>query len=100
MQLNDKYGYIDPSGHFVIPCSYKQALDFSDGLAAVLDPSGKWGYINTAGNYILQPKYDRASAFNHREAIVGFRGKLMIIDPIGKKIREIVEQDEDAGRSR
>lgn len=39
-----RYGFIDMAGNEVAPCIFEEALDFSQGLAAVMT-DGKWGYI-------------------------------------------------------
>ena len=38
---NLKYGFIDKTGHLVIPCQYDDAGDFSEGLASVMEESWK-----------------------------------------------------------
>jgi WG containing repeat len=48
VQVGGKYGYIDRTGHLVIPAQFYRAEEFSEGLAAVgLESSfpEKWGYI-------------------------------------------------------
>jgi hypothetical protein len=50
----DDWGYIDPTGNFVIAPQYRKALDFSeDGVAVVLDKKSKqFEFINTKGEKI------------------------------------------------
>lgn len=50
-------GYVNDKGEVVIPCRYKSAGDFSEGLACVEDKDGSWYYINTQGQQVSR-KYD------------------------------------------
>jgi hypothetical protein len=45
-----RWGYIDRAGNIMISAVYKEAQDFSDGLAAVMNENDSWGYIDTKGN--------------------------------------------------
>ena len=59
MALNDKFGYIDKDGNFVIPMQYDNASSFNPehGLASVsLD--GKWGVISKDGSVVVPIEYD------------------------------------------
>lgn len=49
-----KYGYINEMGYRIIPFIYDEALEFSNGLAAVKDENGTWGYINMEGEEIIK----------------------------------------------
>jgi hypothetical protein len=52
------WGYKDSEGNIVIQPGFKDAKEFSEGLAAVLDAKKeKWTFINSAGNYIFEPRY-------------------------------------------
>lgn len=51
VSVGDKYGYIDRTGKLVIPASYTEASNFSDGCAAVSTADGKWGVIDTKGTF-------------------------------------------------
>ncbi len=51
------YGYIDKSGRQVIPCTYEEAEDFSEGLALVeimTDEGDSYYYINNRGDKVLK----------------------------------------------
>jgi len=48
-------GYIDPTGRMAIAADYKQARDFSEGLAAVRYDDGGWFYIDRKGKSIIHP---------------------------------------------
>lgn len=52
--LDSKWGYLSTvSGKIVIPASYAEVWDFSEGLAAVVDDKGKIGYINQTGEIVF-----------------------------------------------
>jgi len=46
--FDGKYGFIDITGRYVIPLNYKDAHNFSNGIAQVLN-DGKWIYIDLSG---------------------------------------------------
>lgn len=80
----NKYGYIDPEGHLVIPFIYDWGWhDFSEGLQAV-KKDGKWGFIDADGNVVLPFKYDYADYFHDGKAEVKLKGKTGYIDRRGK----------------
>lgn len=69
-RFNGVYGYINKAGLVVIPPQFDNALEFSEGLAAVevdgrLVMSGKvqkWmpgrcGYIDHSGKFVIQPQF-------------------------------------------
>ena len=64
------YGYIDYKGIEVIPCKYKTALPFNDGLAAVENDNG-WGYIDITGKVIIPLVYDMATMHRYGYAFLG-----------------------------
>jgi WG containing repeat len=55
-QLKDKWGYIDPSGNFLIPPQFDCAEPFVDGVA-IVELKKRFGYIGTDGRYLINPKY-------------------------------------------
>jgi hypothetical protein len=59
---DQKEGFVDTKGNWVIPPQFRLAEDFIDGVAPVV-PEGtdKWGAIDKRGNLIIPPKYDMAS---------------------------------------
>lgn len=76
------YGYLDEQGEMVIPNIYKQAHNFSEGMAAVCvryeyllkendyDVISEWGYINSNGEMVIPPIYLDAAAFSEGLAAV------------------------------
>jgi WG containing repeat len=55
---NDKYGYIDKTGKFVIQPQFTRAGDFSEGLAPVMPIGAIWpgnlAYINQKGQIVIK----------------------------------------------
>ncbi|OHD53420.1 MAG: hypothetical protein A2014_04025 [Spirochaetes bacterium GWF1_49_6] len=87
MMLN---GYIGKSGEVKIPFRYKDARDFSEGLAAVITTNaggyGKWGYINLKGEMVIAPQFDTALDFHEGLAAVRVGSKWGYIDRNGKYV--------------
>lgn len=50
-----KWGYIDRSGRVVIKPRFRQAFDFSGGIAMVMLTDKKMGYIDKTGKYVWKP---------------------------------------------
>jgi hypothetical protein len=69
VQLNQKWGFIDPSGDLVIPAEYADVKPFSDGLAACR-VSGRWFFINTKGERVFDRGFFRAGKFSEGLAAV------------------------------
>jgi len=57
VRLNNKWGFIDTKGNFVIEPIYIKVGDVSERIIAVNTDGefGKWGYINTKGEWIWKP---------------------------------------------
>ena len=54
VEINGKWGYINPDGEFVIEPSFKNAYDFENGLAKIQDKkTSKYGYINKSGELVV-----------------------------------------------
>ncbi len=52
--MNDtgKWGYISKTDKVVIPCQWKSADPFFDGVATVWDDNGKCGFIDKTGKIV------------------------------------------------
>ena len=61
--IGDKYGFMDTNCHMVIPAQYAEAMQFSEGLAAV-KIGGKWGYIDERGSLVIPPEFAGAWFFS------------------------------------
>jgi hypothetical protein len=81
IKVNDKYGYIDKTGKFVIEPQFDFAQNFSDGLALIAYekervyygvnvPYNICGYIDKKGKVVIQPKYELADNFSEGLAAV------------------------------
>ena len=72
VKIGGKYGYINPTGEFVINPQFGNAGRFSEGLAHVdIGVFGyKWGYINKAGERVIKPQFYRAESFSEGLAAV------------------------------
>lgn len=73
--IEDKWGYIDSSGEYVIEPQFLYAGPFSDeGLAAVQDAESElWGYIDNFGDWVIYPQFVCAFEFKDGMAKVGER---------------------------
>lgn len=69
--FEDRLGYIDSNGKFVIPplieidplSLYREGTyQFVEGLARMM-VNHRWGYINTEGKYVIPPQFDGADNF-------------------------------------
>lgn len=67
VKIGGKYGYINPVGEFVIPCSFQNAYDFSKGLAAVMT-DGLYCFIDTTGKIVIPAKFTDTGPFNDLES--------------------------------
>ena len=52
------WGFIDYSGEIVIPCRWNHVMDFSEGLARVVDENRKYGFINHQGELVIPCRFD------------------------------------------
>ena len=81
------YGFAGKSGKVVIPCQWKLADEFSEGLAAVKDANGKWGYIDKTGTIVIKCQWELANNFSEGLALVGnTQGMCGYINNVGETI--------------
>jgi WG containing repeat len=75
----NKWGFIDPSGRFVIKPQFDEVSYFREGLATVTfwDQSKanrhKQGYLDKTGKIVIKPQFDVAQFFSEGLAAVGVR---------------------------
>jgi len=90
-----QYAFIDRTGALLFPLRFPDALDFSEGVAAVGD--GKhWGFINKAGVFEIPLRFDAVGSFS--EGLARFRDgmKWGFIDRTGRiVIRAQYERADD-----
>ena len=53
----DRWGLIDRMGAFAVAPKYRWALDFSEGLASVMDDTGRYGSIAREGKVVIAPQF-------------------------------------------
>ena len=81
-------GFLNKDGEEIIPCKYKYADAFSDGLARVQSKEG-WGFVNKDGEEIISCKYEDADYFwfGAETAEVKLNGEWITIDKTGKQVQ-------------
>lgn len=79
---NDHFGFINSNGKVVIDIKYKNALNFSEGMAAVREEY-RFGYINHIGEFVIKPIFDAAEPFDSGLAKVYVNGSPAIINKSG-----------------
>ena len=71
VKINDRYGFINTTGKFVVQPIYLIASSFKEDRALVMDPANSlYGFIDKAGKYAVQPKYVDALPFINGVAFV------------------------------
>ena len=83
--ITETYGYINKKGEIEIPSQYKEASDFSEGLACVKTESA-YGFINKKGIFTIQPQYEGCCDFNNSLAHVTTSDEGCYINKSGEKI--------------
>lgn len=78
------WGFVDLDGQVVIPPVYRDALAFSEGLAAVRLPGTGWGYIDKVGQLQIPFMYDTAGFFSEGVAPVELDGQVGYINTSGQ----------------
>ena len=92
VMIGKLFGYIDHKGNVVIPPIFRDAGQFSEGLASVLTTDYQRGYIDKAGLLVIKLSFARGGPFNDGLATlaVEWNGlhKTGYIDRTGKIIIE------------
>ncbi|MBP1673035.1 MAG: hypothetical protein H6Q25_850 [Bacteroidetes bacterium] len=87
VKSDEKWGYINKKGEYVINPQFKDADFFRDGLAKVTGPDGKVGFIDEKGKYKIATQYKDATPFSDGLAfVVNDGGYPTCIDKSGKTI--------------
>ncbi len=88
-----RYGYLDTAGRVLIEAQFKDARQFSEGLAAV-EVDGRWGYIDRNRQIAIRPQFHKAKAFRHGRALVEVSpDSSRYIDRMGKVAAERMYQE-------
>jgi len=91
VRIGNIYGYIDHKGNVVISPRFREAAEFSEGLASVTTIDGQKGYIDKAGHFAIKLS-GSGGQFNEGLATVSVeingRTKMGYIDRTGKTIIE------------
>lgn len=88
----ERWGYVDQKGKFVINPQFKSASFFSDGLALVKSPDDKFGYINKKGEYVINPQFVSATEFTNGKAFATLpEGAPALINKKGEVVKEFKE---------
>ena len=66
----DEYDIEDNAGQVVIPCQWKDAGSFNEGLAYVKDDNDKYGFIDKTGKMVIPCQWEYADSFNEGLACV------------------------------
>jgi hypothetical protein len=65
VRFRGTWGYVDPTGKPVIQNLYRDAADFSEGLAAVTDATtGRCGYVDRAGQVAIPLRFASCGPFS------------------------------------
>ena len=92
-----KYGYADARGNIVIQPKFDKALNFSEGLAAVMTKDGwveKWGFIDLTGKMVIPATYKlRPGRFSEGLAAVrigdsDYDFEMAYINKVGKRVMD------------
>lgn len=77
---NDKYGFADKDENIIIPCVWKYAKGFSEGLAPVMNDNGNTDYINYHGEVKISNVYGDGSPFHDGLAYVWAESEDGLVD--------------------
>ena len=78
-------GYIDHTGHVIVPPQFEDARSFSEGLAGV-KVGGRFGFINTTGRIVIEPRFSYVDRFSDELAMTVENHQLNFIDKTGKVV--------------
>ncbi|QMU64181.1 MAG: hypothetical protein GKR88_07705 [Flavobacteriaceae bacterium] len=89
--FNNKYGFINQKGKFIVSLQYDDAGVFYDSLARVRQ-NGKWGFIDLKGKIVIPLKYEAVSFFSEGLAGVKMNNEWFIINKKGEISQEEKER--------
>lgn len=84
---NGKIMETEKDRHLIVPCGWKWADDFHEGLARVEADDGLGGYIDTMGNVVIPCKWKTAENFSEGLALVQNQNNaFLFIDKSGNTV--------------
>ena len=87
VKVDGLYGFADKNDNIVIPCQWKDAEEFTEGLAAIKNENGHWGFIDETGSEVIQCQWFLAIPFKEGMArVINDSIKYGFIDKSGKEI--------------
>ncbi|RYD73591.1 MAG: WG repeat-containing protein [Sphingobacteriales bacterium] len=87
------FGFRDSLGKYVIEPRFDAAMDFSEGMAAIMLGT-KWGFTNLNNDYVVVPNYDEAFSFHDGVAYVRAGNKKGYINKKGKMVMNLSSYEE------
>jgi hypothetical protein len=81
------WGFMNQSGEIVIPCQWKMASKFREGLAKIVDGNNRCGFIDKTGKLVLPCQWKNALWFS--EGLAGVQDdneKWGFIDKTGQVV--------------
>jgi len=92
VSIEGKWGYMNKTGKIVISPTYYDAIEFSEGLAAVWINDSTCTFINMTGKTIIpafrNASYNNNAVFHYGFAKVSWKANDYFINRTGKKITE------------
>ncbi len=71
VEIDQKYGYINPEGKLIIGLEFDKATHFTDSGLAAVKIGRQWGFINHEGKLQIPPQFD--SVGNFSEGLASFK---------------------------
>ena len=81
-----KLAEVEKDGRLIIPCGWKSAMGFHEGLACVETDDGLRGYIDTTGNIAIPCIWKIAESFSEGLALVAKQGEYYFINKAGDPV--------------
>ncbi len=93
--LENKIGFINPQGEWVVPAVLDKAKDFSEDAIARVRIGKKWGYVRSDGSWLLKPTLYYVLPFRHGFGIVTAEkhGGVYFVDIRGKTLADTLFSD-------
>jgi hypothetical protein len=87
------FGFRDTAGEYKIKPKFDGAMDFSEGVAAIM-LGNKWGFVNAGNDFVIFPSYDEAYSFTNGLAYVRAGSKKTFINKKGKTVINLSSYEE------